>query len=111
MLAGSWSHPVNLSYYFAADETAPDLGNIHGSPNSLFQHGQIAFWGLALWLSGRYFRRERTEAAVCLCWCQCSHGARVALEDNTFPSLGLLKCGVSVRPREIARGSREAALG
>lgn len=45
VLAGSWSHPVNLSYYFAADETAPELGNIHGSPNPLLQHGQIAFWG------------------------------------------------------------------
>lgn len=63
------------------------------------------------WLLGRYLGREHAEVVVCLCWCQCSHGARVALVDNTFPSLGLLKCGVSVHPREIARGSREAALG
>lgn len=35
----------------------------------------------------------------------------MALVDNTFPSLGLLKTGVSVHPREIALGSREAALG
>lgn len=64
VLAGSWSHPVNLSYYFAADETAPELGNIHGSPNPLLQHGQIAFWGLIphCWLLGRYFRRQR-----CVC--------------------------------------------
>lgn len=35
----------------------------------------------------------------------------MALVGDTFPPLGLLKRGVSVHPWEIARGSREAALG
>ena len=94
------------SFYLAAEEVAPKLGNIHGSPNPLLRYGQIGdalkigFWGNTpcFWLLGRLFEEGAVAHTLCV--------GRAAPVDDAFPSLGLLRSGIRAHTHvKIAQGT------